>query len=175
MQFLLNNSRSLLLIPEDELNEMEELRYLLLPAESPVVEPLPGGKGWNLPPPRSGLRWKPKQSSHRQNKEYMRRKPAVSLNLHYHIYYPTYSTMSFLGFWLSIAQYPHNFHNDVRLRKDKIASPPTVFPNKGTTVGGLIEFLILRSPQGVIFGWGANPDKNPNRVVFRLKEENTVT
>ena len=38
----------------------------------------------------------------------------------------------------------------------------------GTQKGGLLEFPLLRSPRGVVYGEGINPKLNPDRVVFRI-------
>lgn len=56
------------------------------------------------------------------------------------------------------------------------APPIGWFPNKGTLTGVLLEFPLLRSPRGEIFGGGTVPKHNPDRVVFHLDADtDTVT
>lgn len=64
--------------------------------------------------------------------------------------------------------YPHVFHNDARLKSHGPHAPKIEFPNMGTQKGGLLEFPLLRSPRGVVYGEGINPKLNPDRVVFRI-------
>ena len=48
------------------------------------------------------------------------------------------------------------------------------FPNRGTLTGELLEFPLLRSPKGEIFGGATISSDNPDRVVFML-HGNTAT
>ena len=74
-----------------------------------------------------------------------------------------------------IDKYPHHFSNFLRINKDKTRNSTISFPNEGTTKGGLVEFPVLRSPQGQAFGVDTVLKKNPDRVVSRLDAWNTVT
>lgn len=79
----------------------------------------------------------------------------------------------FLGYWQWIGLYPHKFYNGTSLKHGKNVAGIS-FPNEGTFKGNL-EFPLLRSPQGQICTRGINLDNNPDRVVFRLDAQNTVS
>lgn len=60
-------------------------------------------------------------------------------------------------------------------KKTGTNAPAIIFPNEGTPREGLLEFPILSSPQGADIWAEIDGMKNPDRVVFRLEEDNTVT
>lgn len=67
------------------------------------------------------------------------------------------------------------FYNRPRYRQDGNKGPAIPFPSEGTPKGDLLEVPILRSPRGQVFAKATISEDNPDRVVFRLDAENTVT
>lgn len=60
------------------------------------------------------------------------------------------------------------FHNSVRNKKNGDTAPLIIdSPNKGTFTGVLLEFSLLSSRRGEIFGGGAKlPETSPTMLYF---------
>lgn len=60
-----------------------------------------------------------------------------------------------------------------------MANEPSAFSveflDMGTLEGGLLEFPLLRTPRGEIFGGSATSRDNPDRIIFRVSQDYSVT